>query len=227
MGTAMNGFRRTGLYQTVMCLGTSTKFDSSLFIYIPEDHTSSMTGLTLSSLSQASSAIAHASVEQTPSAVVQTLPSLGNTSSAVAHTSAQQTSSPMEQTLPSLGNTSSAVAHTSAQQTSSPMEQTFPSLGQTLSSTGHGTQSLTSSNRATYVLANRRFQNRHVRICRRRRPKWGNQRRVRRWHQKRRTFRLDAKTAGFIATSSSKTHQTTTVSGAPWVSAGDTTSVQE
>ncbi|KAI0211623.1 hypothetical protein LSAT2_003552, partial [Lamellibrachia satsuma] len=127
--TAMNGFRRTGIYPTDLHIFEDSDFDASLVT----DNT------------------------YTSSAVGQTLPSLGQTSSAVAQTSTSvgQTSSAMGQTLPSLGQTSSAVAQTSVGQTSSAMGQTLPSLGQTSSLTGQAAQSLTSSNRATYVLANK------------------------------------------------------------------------
>ena len=133
----------------------------------------------------------------------------------------------MGQTLSSLVNTSSAVAQTSVGQTLSAMGQTLLSLGQTSSLTGQAARSLTSSNRATYVLANelspiQKQTRAGVRragargktvtsspykadlslkapwrnVCRAR--KRGNQRRVSGWHQNRRNFRLDAKTAVYI-----------------------------
>ena len=79
MRTAMNGFRRTGIYPTDRHKFEDTDFDASLMTYIPEEHTSSAVGQTLLSLGNTSSAVA-----QTSSAVGQTLPSLDQTASSVA-----------------------------------------------------------------------------------------------------------------------------------------------
>ena len=73
--TAMNGFRRTGIYPTDHHIFEDSDFDASLVTYIPEEHTSSSVGQTLPSLGQTSSALGQASsaVSQTSSAVGQTL----------------------------------------------------------------------------------------------------------------------------------------------------------
>ena len=114
MRMAMNGFRRTRIYPTDRHIFEESNFDASLVTDIPEEHTSSAVGQTLSSLGQTSQALGQTSfaVSQTSSAVGQTLPSLGNTSSAVAQTLVRQTSSAVGQTLPSLGQTASSFAQT-------------------------------------------------------------------------------------------------------------------